>query len=112
MNPLLQQLIDFLKSASPIVWSTFVRQVYTYAGADFIWVIGLSIASIFLVKLGKYGKKISDDESYSGWEIGYIFSFIGSAIAGGVAFGLLISGIMGLINPQYYAIQLILSNLH
>jgi hypothetical protein len=107
-----QQFIDMLKSTAPLVWETLVRQVYVYAVADFAWGIGLAVGCFLLAKLGIYGKKISDSESYSSWEVGYIFSFMGSVAAGITAFGLIISGVMALINPNYYAIQLILSNLH
>lgn len=109
MNELLQQLIDFLKSSSPFIWSLLIKQVYVNAISNILWGIGLGVISFFLVKLGIYGKKKAEEDSL--WETGTIFAFIGSSIAGFLAFYLLTESIMYFINPQYYAITLIVQSL-
>ena len=50
MNPLWQQLIDFLKTASPIVWQSLIRQVYSDATVQLTWGILTGIISFVLVK--------------------------------------------------------------
>jgi len=113
MNPLLQQLLDFLKTTSPLVWSVLIRQVYVNIVSNFLWAIGAGIACVFLEKLGKKSwAKYEEEGDYSDWNVVSVLSYIGSVSGGVITLALVIDSIMKLINPQYYAIQLILIQLH
>ena len=37
MDQAVQQLIEFLKQASPVVWQALIRQVYVEAGSMVFW---------------------------------------------------------------------------
>jgi hypothetical protein len=114
MSAALQQLIDFVKSASPVIWSTLVRQVYTYAVADILWAMMSVTCAVFLYKLAmknkpQYDKDKKDDKFYAHWEVGIPLCFVGSAITTLIAFGLIVAAIMAFMNPYYYAITNIIS---
>ena len=112
MDTLLQELIVFLQDASPLIWSALMKQVYANAvECLFFCVVCLAIA-VLLFRLHKYGAKMKEEESYnSDWEtpyylgtmLGYAFIFI--------ALVLFVSAIKPFYNPEYYAIQLLLSQL-
>jgi hypothetical protein len=112
VNELLSQLIEFLKSASPLVWQTLIRQVYSDAIASIVWGVGLVVLCVSLAKLGAYGRKKAEEDGWqSSWDIPAIFSYIGSVISGLVAFGLIVYATQMLVNPEFYAIQYIISRL-
>ena len=111
MTELLQQLIDFIKAASPMVWGIYVKQVYVDAAVGVFWGIGVLIASPFLTKFAKYAFNKYEEDKYSGWDMWAYFACAGAVC--GVAIGLVLitTYIKGFINPEYYAIQNILSQL-
>ena len=112
MEQILVQLIDFLKTASPFVWSILVKQVYSDGVSSLVEALGFLILCITLYKLGNYGKQQAEKDDLSMWEIGRVFSFIGSGISGLVSFFFLLDGIQRLYNPEFYAIQCIIKHLH
>jgi hypothetical protein len=116
MNEALQQLIDFVKSASPTVWGVLVKQVYVYAVADILWALMLIAVAFLLYRLAMANKPQYDRDEKNGkfdkhWELGIPLCFCGSAVFTLVAFGLLVMAVMALINPYYYAITNVLSSI-
>ena len=111
MNPIWQQLIDFLKTASPLVWEIIMKQVYSNMIANVLWVIGLIVASIILAKLGKTSWEKHKRDEYAVWDLASGFAYAGSVISGIIAFGISVHVIQILLNPQYYGIQFILNTL-
>ncbi len=112
MNEVLIQLIDMLKTMSPLVWQTLIKQVYSDGVASIIWAIILFIFGICLVKLTMVGyKKYSEDDDEIGWLMTQIFSSIGSVVTILFSFYYIISAIQHLFNPEFYAIQYIISQL-
>lgn len=111
MNEALTQLIEFIKNASPLIWSTLIKQVYIEAIATVVWSVGLIILCIVFAKIGSYGLKLYREDEYtnSEWQEGYIFSFIGSVICGAISFSLAVSALMHFSNPEFYAIRYIIS---
>ena len=109
IDEVLRKLIDFLQEVSPLIWSTFIKQVYVEAFANIAWAIGLAVVCVLFAKLGNYGRNCCE-ENYR-WEVGAWFAYIGSTISGFISFGLLVSAIMHLANPEFYAIRYIISQI-
>lgn len=111
MEEALKQLIEFLKDASPHLWTVLLRQVYIEAAGQFAWAAGMGILCILLVKLGFHAKRRHGDDEYSAWDIGMWLSWSIAGMIGLVAFGLLISAVQWLANPEFYAIRYIIQSL-
>jgi hypothetical protein len=111
MNEVLAQLVAFLKEASPLVWSTLIKQVYIEASANIAWSIGLLVVCVLLAKLGNYRRKQYAEDEYSDWQQCMWFLYLGSGIFGAIAFALVVSALMHFANPEFYAIRFILSNI-
>jgi len=104
----LQELIEFLENASPMVWEVLLKQVYIDAVANIAWAIMLVVVCILLIKLIKYSHEKMEEDSYSSWEMGLWLGYIFAPAAGALAFGLLVSAAMRFANPEFYAIRYIL----
>jgi hypothetical protein len=111
LNEVLAQLIEFLKLASPLVWQTLVKQVYSNAVACLIWAIALLVLCVVLVKFAGFAWKQYKEHEYSMWDVGTVFLYIGSSVSCLIAFGLLVYSIQLFINPEFYAIQYIVSQI-
>lgn len=114
MDTMLQELITYLKEVSPAVWETLMRQVYMNAIIAIIWgVAGLVLFVACLMLVRKAYKKVQEAPRWDavGSEMIIMFGSVGAGI-GIVGFLICItSAIPMLLNPQYYAIELILQNL-
>jgi lipoprotein signal peptidase len=111
MDKVLQELIEFMKSASPVIWQALYKQVYIEAAASFLWAIGLAVLAVVFVRVAKWAMaKKEEDDGYSDWEIVYGFCYILSCATGIVAFSLLVSAIKWIANPEFYAIRFILQS--
>ena len=108
---LLTELIDFVKTASPLLWETLIRQVYVQAIATIAWSIGCIIACIVLIKVAKYGHAKCEEDEYSSWSAGEILGWTFAGMFGITAFGLAVSAATYFMNPNYYAIRLILGQI-
>jgi len=97
---ILSELVKFLQEVSPLVWQSLIKQVYSEAIAYVIWGIGLAIACPFLVK---FAKRMEDEP------VGF-FAYIAVGIAALASLLLLTSAIQHFINPEFYAIRLIVSS--
>lgn len=106
IDEVLRKLIDFLQEASPLVWSTLLKQVYVDAAGNIAWSVGLLVIAFVLYKAGKYGKENATDYNMSG-EMGWI-AWVLCAFAGAGSFGLLVDAMKNFANPEFYAIQYIL----
>jgi len=106
---LLQQLIDFINSASPVVWNAFVRQVYANSIVSILFgLLSLAIA-IGVSLLAKRYYKIKIFKEKNGWDaenetIAAYLSMTLSAIMVIATLGLIANAIKGFLNPDYYAI--------
>jgi uncharacterized membrane protein len=111
MTELMQELIEFLKNASPAAWQTLLKQVYVEAAGQIAWALAMAVVCALLVKLGLYAKRQYVEDAYSLWDVGKWLSFGGACIAGLVAFGLCVSAMQWLANPEFYAIRYIIQSL-
>jgi multisubunit Na+/H+ antiporter MnhB subunit len=113
---LLQELITTLKELSPLLWETLMRQVYLNALTTSIWAVAGLVFSVVCLRICKktynYYYKQNGEQDYSVVnELTIAFSAVG-VVGGAIVFLVCISyAIPMFINPQYYAIQLILENM-
>lgn len=100
IDTVLQQLIDFIQNASPVVWDALIRQAYANAYVDLFWgaLLGLFVPIVLIIIAIKF-----NDIN----EIYYFLSLV-SFIAGCI---LATCGFKELYNPTYYAIMMILAQL-
>jgi len=111
MDKVLQELIEFMKSASPVVWQALYKQVYVEALAFFLWAIGLAVLAVVLVRVAKWAMAKKEEDGYlSDWGIVYGLCYFFSGVAGIVAFGFLVSALKWVANPEFYAIRFILQS--
>lgn len=101
----LQELIDFIKSAAPVLWEVLVKQVYADIATYLIWTVITAVMAYFLIKIAK--KMLKEDELNP---LGF-FSAFGGATALILSPVLLTQAVRMLINPYYYAITNILATL-
>ena len=111
MDDALQQVIDFLKTASPVIWQTLIRQVYSEAISYLVWAFVLGGISFALAKLFIYGTKQLDEDTYSVWNLWRWVCVVVSGFAGLTSFGILVSAIQWFANPEFYAIRFLLDRL-
>jgi len=116
----IEQILDMLiEKLGPIgghVWSIHVRQVYVMALADGVATILLLLAALGFLIGGIYcARRYLSIERGPEYRYGvgerWISGVIGCAIGGPtfLVFGLIFgSGLLKLLNPEYYAIQLLL----
>lgn len=115
MEELLKELIEFVRSASPMVWETFQRQVYVAAAYSVVWGVIALVFSIALLWLARYWynkrQQISDRFDRLDYSTGmWLSAVFGVALlAGSLAF--FMDAAAHYMNPNYYTIQLILGNL-
>jgi hypothetical protein len=108
---IVQQLIDFVKTASPLVWNILIKQVYSEAIADLIWAFGLGGTCFVFVKVALYGFEKNKDDEFSDWSYGKWLGVIFATISGIISFSLIIGAVQWFANPEFYAIRFILEKL-
>jgi hypothetical protein len=118
IDQVLQKLIEFLQNASPLVWSTLVKQVYVEAISMIAWAVGLFVLCLLLIKFGKWlGAKSEEmaekrsDYDTDGYNMGKWVSYLSSFMAGVFFFSLLIEAFKHIANPNFYAIQYIVQTI-
>lgn len=111
MTDLLRELIDYVVEASPILWSILTKQVYANIVADMLWVVVLGASCVLLVKFTKHGIEKHEEDSYSMWELWAALGGMGALLAGAISMVLLTGLVKMIINPEFYAIRLILAQL-
>lgn len=113
MTELLQQLVEFIKDASPYVWNLLIKQEYINAYANLIWtgilLILCIIGVIIGIKMWKLGDEEKDDDS--SWYGASLTSFVISVITGVIGLVILTPAVKILLNPEYYAIIHIIGKL-
>lgn len=111
IDTVLQKLIEFVETASPFLWETLYRQVYVEVFQYLLWVL-LMLALIFAsYKLFRYSEMRKKEDEYSDWEIGVWISVVFMVGLPIISLSILSEMISRLINPNFYAIQLILGTI-
>ena len=88
-------------------WATVVKQQYTIGVSDLIWAslfiaVGIALATFAVLCAKQANTDRRDVDAYFGGMIAFGLFAIFSTICG---FGFLTSGVMHIINPDYYAIE-------
>jgi hypothetical protein len=108
MDTLLTQLIDFIKSASPLIWEAFTKQVYAEALSKLTGALLALTLSIVAIIIGNKVHHAKCNEEFVGleyfiWLVSVVFAIMFIALLSTVA--------MRFYNPNFYAIQMILEQL-
>lgn len=111
IDNVLQELIDFLKTASPLIWEALYKQVYVIAWAKLAWVTGLAISAVTSVILAKWAHRKNEEDSLDSWDGLEAFAYILTGVIVIISFSLLVGAAMRFANPNYYAIRLILQQI-
>ena len=109
MEETLKELIALLQSASPLIWQSLMRQVYSEAWARLVWVAALTAIIVVAVKF--LTSKIAVEALRGEWEAAIIFGWIAVSASSLCTFGMLVSAIMWFANPEFYALRFILESL-
>lgn len=104
MDNLLRELIEAIKNLAPEVWAIYVRQNSVYIFSDIFWSIACFIGALYLWKKGMF---IRERDDYDDEMIAWLFWALAICL---LLIGLICTcyAIMRAINPEYYAIQMLL----
>jgi hypothetical protein len=111
MDELLRDLLEMLKTVSPEVWQILIRQVYVEALQNLLWVIVSVVMSWVSYRLMLPRLKDEYPDDYLDWNFPehlYPWTF-GLGIL--VAFINFVMGISYVLNPEFYALRYLLSQL-
>ena len=104
----LSKLVEFIGSASPVIWETARRQVVVDLVQSIVWMVLCAIATYVCVKWSKYFWRKHQEDKYGCHEVSVGF-LIGGAVFAALIATVLLTHIIGVaINPNYYAIRLLL----
>lgn len=107
MEEAIGKLIEFIESASPVMWESARTQVISDVVSSLIWAIAALLLAVLFYISGKYAWGVSKESKYDegSWIVASASAYFLAAITGLIALGPLTSAIKMLINPTYYAIQ-------
>jgi hypothetical protein len=109
-DEILRELIEFIENASPAVWSTLLKQVYSDAFTLLAWGVFVAILAVVSFKLARVFNKKNKD-GYNGrddYEFMLWMTSVLAVVAVPSAFAMFVEAIKYLINPEFYAIRFIL----
>lgn len=106
----LQQLIELIKNASPVVWQAIMKQVTANSFELLFWSLVSFCAMFIFLKLAAYGNKMKQEEK-DDWETPYLSGIFLAALCFTVASMFLIEVLERFYNPEFYAIRYILEQL-
>ena len=104
----LSKLVEFIGSASPVIWETARRQVVVDLVQCIVWMVLFAAVAYACVKWSKYFWRKHQEDKYGCHEVSVGF-LIGGAVFAVIIVAVLLTHIIGVaINPNYYAIRLLL----
>ena len=109
MEDVLSKLIEFVEVAIPQVWAAAYRQVYVDIVLKAVWGTILLIAAMFLGKAaipGWVAEIVKDTRAMNGFEFTFGIVAAGFSIIAAICFSSIIGPLM---NPNYYAIKVLLA---
>jgi len=106
---LLEELIDVVQQTAPELWRIANRQVYGDIARNCLWIIVCIIVIYVGIRLLKHGYKLKEDDYSCDWEYAVMCGWIMLGVSPIVLVSLLDSVIGKLINPEYYAIQVLMN---
>ena len=103
MNEAIGQLVEWLKTASPIVWQAAYRQVYIDGFENILLVIFFITVSVLFLRLATHARKNNWDD------LGIGLSYGAFGLAALIAIPCLIEVIDCFANPTFQAIKYLAS---
>jgi hypothetical protein len=103
---LLQDLIQLVESAAPHLWRIAVKQAYVEAmqfGIAALAMFGIGCTLLFIAK------KWRENDPFDDGDPNFVFPFVTSIFFFGLSLPFFGSAIGRLINPEYYAIELLIN---
>jgi hypothetical protein len=101
---LIYKLVEFLETASPMLWEAAARQSIVNAWVNVLWFVILAAVTGSLIRTGVYCLRQTKEHPYDEYDIGATISLLFGAIAGWIAISCLTFAIKSGLNPTYYAI--------
>jgi putative Mn2+ efflux pump MntP len=100
----MKPVADKIGEGAGYTWEVFVRQQVAEGVARLIWAVALLLLTFAGYRLIRHGLKKMSEDKYSDWDFALIW-IVPSTVAA-LAFSLLAltTGVMHLLNPEYYAI--------
>lgn len=102
---LLQQLIELLKTTSPFIWQTLIKQVYVEIFGFIVWGVVCGIGAYLLKNVKISFDSENDNEIFNTVRIVIVI------ILTIVSIGFLLSSIQWAINPEFYALKFLLGKI-
>lgn len=99
----LQQLLEMIKNLAPEVWAALLKQNMLFGIGDILFSIFLLCATVFIFII--FRKSYEDDD-----EINTTLTFVLGCLTALVSVLNFWFGIMYLVNPTYWSMHLLLSN--
>lgn len=107
-DELLRKLIEFIEQASPVIWGIVRRRVAVELVQSIIWLVVCVVGTYLLARLCKNRWEAYKENTYSDSDISATLSGVAAAILG-VAIPIILTNVVSLaLNPDYYAIRLLL----
>ncbi len=105
VDEILKELVEFLQQVSPLVWTSFVRQVYAIAFSQIAWAVAILVICFIMWRFSNFCEKWQKTDDYYAdeWVLRILSIFMPF-----ISFGLIVSAVMRIYNPDYYAVMLIL----
>ena len=105
---ILTELVQFVEQAAPMVWAIARRQVLVRAIQDVLWMIGSGALTIRLLNLGRSSWRKYKEDERSSYDMAAIAAYVGVVTCGFFGLYFLCTVIGQFVNPDYYAIKLLL----
>ena len=103
------ELVAFVKEVSPELWMVLLRQVSVQIFEQIAWALALILLGGVCFWLRKRSQENADHSYYSDAGITEAVLLIGAGLFWLLAFALIISGVTRWLNPDYYAIKLLIN---
>lgn len=108
----IEQLIRELMNTGELLatkgYALALQQVYVQIVHNFAWAIAATIALVFSVYVAKKAMKKKLEDRWSDWEYGAALGLVGTVISAAVLIVALSTAISYWMNPEWYAVQLLL----
>lgn len=113
MSDVLRKLLQMVQEMSPFVWQTLLRQVHIHAIQNIIWAVFFSISVFVFLRLAKHSWLQSNEDPFNGgeWKALCMVSIILAIACLVASLESTTSAIGRFLNPDFYALQYILSQL-
>ena len=106
----IRKIIEFIEEASPIMWGLSQKQVWVNVLGNVTWGLLLIGIALLMAKAAKWFWKESKNKRYDEglWQFYTVLVVAGIAFVGLFGLCLLLSGLGWAINPDYWAVKVMI----